>query len=467
MVKLNKLSCAIALFGVLPALAGQIYTKEEAVKIALEKSSDVQAAEQKVESANAQVDKGYGNAYPTIDFSATYARTFGVSDVKKSSAISDMLADVQEQNAMNNDRILGGALDGISYGLSAMNGFRWGTQVGITATQILYGQGKVSTGIEIAKSYRRISQISLEDTKNTVRYNVENAFDQLIYLDSALVIIQASIDQVQEHVNYVQQAKESGLATELDCIRAELQLDQLKSSLAKTEKDRIVARNALLNTMGLDWDSDATFTGDLRDPSEGNYPFPDTTMQNVRARRKELAQLNESEKMLQLNIDIERGGYKPTLVLGGSITYQNGQNRVFKWDAPDWDDNISKKVYLNFSMNLFNGMQTRESVAMAKTDLRTTQIQKESAERGIRLEMESCVNTLNDALNQIEIQKRQVELSTKNYELTDAAYKVGRETQLNLLDATMDLRQARLNYMSALVDWNNAYNALLKATGEY
>ena len=65
----------------MPAWAAQVYTKEEAVKIALEKSSDIQSAEQKLEAAEAQVSQTYGAAYPKIDFSATYARTFGVSDV--------------------------------------------------------------------------------------------------------------------------------------------------------------------------------------------------------------------------------------------------------------------------------------------------------------------------------------------------------------------------------------------------
>jgi OMF family outer membrane factor len=81
--------------------------------------------------------------------------------------------------------------------------------------------------------------------------------------------------------------------------------------------------------------------------------------------------------------------------------------------------------------------------------------------------MESAMNTLNDALGQISIRKRQVELATRNYELTEAAYKVGKDTQLNLLDETMELRFANLVYMNSLLNSNSAYNALLKATGEF
>ena len=118
-------------------------------------------------------------------------------------------------------------------------------------------------------------------------------------------------------------------------------------------------------------------------------------------------------------------------------------------------------------MNLFNGMQTREKVTQAKSSLRSTQIQKESAERGFRLQIESCMNDLNDAEQQLGIKKRSVELAQRNQELTEASYTLGKETQINLLEATMKLRNAKLNYMEAVLNWNNAYNALLQATGEY
>ena len=51
--------------------------------------------------------------------------------------------------------------------------------------------------------------------------------------------------------------------------------------------------------------------------------------------------------------------------------------------------------------------------------------------------------------------------------MTEAAYKIGRETQINLLDANVKLREAKVNYMQAVLNWNDAYNALLQATGEY
>ena len=463
---------ALALSLAIPSWAGKTYTREEAINIALEKSSDVKSAEEDLKSASSQVTAGYGNAYPTIDLNATVTRIFGLDDVEKSTDLTDAAAQMaagtdENGNPMANaydQQVIGPAVDGLIYGMKSQ-GYRWQSSVGITATQILYAQGKVGTGIEIAKAYKRVSEVNLENKKAQVRYDVANAFDQLIYLDSAISIMYASKDMLQENLNFVEQSLKSGLATELDLIRVQLSMDQLNSKIASTEKKRILARNALLNTMGLEWENDVQFQGDLRDPAAG-YTYPDTSMANVKKRRRELVMLEETENMKNLNIEIEEGGYKPTVVLLGGIKYANNKNDFFDWDAPKWDK-LNKYVALNVTMNLFNGMKTRESVTQAKSSLRSTQIQKETAERGFRMQIESCANTLEDANSQIEIAKRQVDLAQKNYDLTNDAYKLGRETQLNLLTAENSLRTAKLDYMNSIVEWNKAYNALLQATGEY
>lgn len=460
---------AMALSLAAPQWAGATtYTRDEAVKIALEKSSDVKTAEEEVISANSQVDAGYGNALPSIDLDATITRIFGLDDVKNKKPVYNALNNTVAEDGSDPsvyDYVNAGAIDGLIYGMS-QQGYRWQSSVGLTATQILYAQGKVGTGIEIAKAYKHVKEVNLENTKANVRYDVENAFDQLIFLDSSIVILYQSKDMLQENLNFVEQGLKSGMMTELDLIRIQLKMDQLTSQINSTEKKRVLARNALLNTMGLEWDSEVKFQGDLRDPLQG-YTYPDTTMTNVKKRRKELVMLEASEEMLQKNVSIEEGGYKPTLVLVGGLKYSNNKNHFYQWDAPDWDENISKYIALNLKLNLFNGMKTKEAVVQAKSDLRSTQIKKETAERGFRMQIESCANTLEDANSQLEIAKRQIDLAQKNYDLTNDSYKLGRETQLNLLTAENDLRTAKIGYMQAIVNWNQAYNALLQATGEY
>ena len=343
--------------------------------------------------------------------------------------------------------------------------YRWQSSVGLTVTQILYAAGKVGTAIDIAKAYKHLEEVNLEDKKAKVRYEVDNAFDQLIYLDSSIAIVDESMKITQDNIDFVEQGVKSGLATELDLARVQLAMEALKVDRKTLEDKRLLAKNALLNTMGLDWDNDVQFNGELRSP-ESNLPYPDTSMASVKQRRKELVMLQATETMKEKNIEIEEGGYKPTIALVGGLKYANNQNKITEWDAPKWDK-LNKYVSLNLSMNLFNGMKTKEAVVQAKSSLRSTQIQKETAERGFRVQIESCAQTLASSERNLEVLKNNIDLAQRIYDMTDAAFRNGMETQLNLLTANMDLRKAKLNYLQGILNWNTAYNALLQATGEY
>lgn len=462
---------ALALGLIVPASA-KTYTRDEAIKTAMENSSDIKTAEEDLVSANSQVDAGYGNAYPSIDLSANVTRIFGLDDVKKTSALTDAAKDMADEkddagypkaNAYDQN-VIGPALDGMTYGMKSQ-GYRWQSSVGLTVTQVLYAAGKVGTAIDIAKAYKHLQEVNLEDKKAKVRYEVDNAFDQLIYLDSSIAIVDESMKITQDNIDFVEQGVKSGLATELDLARVQLAMEALKVDRKTLEDKRLLAKNALLNTMGLDWDNDVQFNGELRSP-ESNLPYPDTSMASVKQRRKELVMLQATETMKEKNIEIEEGGYKPTIALVGGLKYANNQNKITEWDAPKWDK-LNKYVSLNLSMNLFNGMKTKEAVVQAKSSLRSTQIQKETAERGFRVQIESCAQTLASSERNLEVLKNNIDLAQRIYDMTDAAFRNGMETQLNLLTANMDLRKAKLNYLQGILNWNTAYNALLQATGEY
>ncbi len=462
---------ALALGLIVPASA-KVYTRDEAVQTAMENSSDIKSAEEALITASSQVESGYGNAYPTIDLNANVTRIFGLDDVKlgtpMKNAASDQYNELDDKgnpkaNAFDKN-VLAPTVDGLINGMKSQ-GYRWQSSVGLTLTQVLYAAGKVGTAIDIAKAYKHLQEVNLENTKSKIRYEVDSLFNSMILLDSNITIKEEGIKQTQENLTIATQKFQSGSGKEIDVIRSQLDLDAQLSDLENTKKQRILARNALLNKMGLNWDADVEFIGDLRNP-DANLPYPDTAMASVKQRRRELVMLDARALIKEKNIEIEEGGYKPTVALVGGLKYANNKNKITEWDAPKWDK-LNKYVAFSVTMNLFKGMQTREAVVQAKSSLRSTQIEKENAERGFRMQIETCASTLENAQNQIEIAKRRVDLAKRGYDISEAAYQIGQETQINLLDANQKLREAKLGYMKAVLDWNNAYNALLNATGEY
>ena len=268
--------------------------------------------------------------------------------------------------------VLAPAIDKMVNGMSAQ-GYRWQSSVGLTLTQVLYAAGKVGTAIDIAKAYKHLQEVNLENVKSTVRYNIDQAFDGFIMIDSSMAIIDESLKLYENNLEFVKQQYQSGLATELEVASIQLKMDALSIDRKTLEEQRLTAKNALLTLMGVDYDKDVQFIGELRNP-DSNLPFPDTSMANIIKRRKELVMLDAKEAMTEKNIEIEEGGYKPTIALVGGLKYANNQNKITEWDAPKWDK-LNKYVALSLTMNLFNGMQTKEAVVQAKSSLRSTQIQ--------------------------------------------------------------------------------------------
>ena len=454
---------ALTLGLIVPASA-KTYTREEAVQTAIENSPEIKSAEEDLIRASSQVDAGYGNAYPSVDISATVTRIFGLDDVKDGTPITDAAKDSSMEANKFDKNVLAPALDGITKGMKSQ-AYRWQSSVGLTVTQVLYAAGKVGTAIDIAKAYKLKQELALEYAKISIRYAIEKSFDNCVIIDSSIAILEATIKLTEENLASLKQSYESGLSTELDLLRLQLSLDAYKSDLQTAKNNYIVAKNALLLTMGLEWDPDIQLNGELRSP-DSNLPYPDTVMANVLQRRKDIAMLNAAMTILEKNIDIEKGGYKPTVALVGGLKYTNNQNKITEWDAPKWDK-LNKYVALNVSMNLFNGMQTKEAVVQAKSNLRSTQIQKETLEKSIRLEIETDAKALTTAEEQLVILKNNIDLAQRIYDMTEAAYKNGSETQLNLIAAGLSLHQAKLNYIKGVQNWNTAYDAMLTVTGEY
>ena len=116
---------AMALSLVAPQWAGATtYTRDEAVRIALEKSSDVKTAEEEVISANSQVDAGYGKALPSIDLDATVTRIFGLDDVNPSdSSMAMELISLGQEKGFGDpspwDAMALGAINGVVNGMKS------------------------------------------------------------------------------------------------------------------------------------------------------------------------------------------------------------------------------------------------------------------------------------------------------------------------------------------------------------
>ena len=207
---------ALALGLIVPASA-KVYTRDEAVKTAMENSADIKSAEEDLVKASSVVEGGYGAAYPQVDLNADIKWLLGRDDVNVGTPITDLAGDSSMEANKFDKNVLAPSLDKMMNGMSSQL-YPWQSSVSLTVSQVLYAAGQIGTGINIAKGYKLLAETQLENQKITVRYDVETAFDELIVLDSSIAITKESIKLTEAHLETAKQSYQSGMGTELDAL---------------------------------------------------------------------------------------------------------------------------------------------------------------------------------------------------------------------------------------------------------
>lgn len=450
MSKWSKGVILLLVWGVMPPLYAASYTLEDCLRIAEEKSSELKDYREQLKKADAQVDEVYGRALPSIDFTAQYQWEDYTAASKSGltpSFLDSTSADFNPTAAMT-----------VGYLGGSMAPSAWQLNAGFTATQILFAQGKVATGLKIAKENRNRMNVEYDQILRNLHRDVRSLFMQSLFLQEGIVTYDSALAQIGRYRKLAENSYQSGLVSELELLRAQVSEEDLRAGRQQMVSSLLLLCNSLLQKIGLEFDPDVQFIGEL----EEELPQIDlsTAIDKALANRQELRQLEYAKKIQEELVTIERSDYLPLLVLGGSaMKVGNGE---------EWNDlrfATDYRVFLQAKWNIFNGMQTRNKVVQAKTEKRRLEITLENARNGIRLEVESLWATYDEALKRLPVRLRQEELSKKALTIAEKSWEVGGVTQLELLDAQLNWRNARLELLRAQVDAQIAYRALYAAQG--
>lgn len=462
-------SCKIPIFLVISAYLGasaNTFTRQQCLQLAKENNSRLQEIRQTIKDADSKVSEAWGSAMPTLSFQGKYERAFAQAspfNARSSAPVNPFVNSgpfLDPNSASYSEPTAALAQDlGNMLDFSSLNR-NYTTNASLVLTQILYAQGKVSTALDIAKSYRSMLLRRQAQIEDEVLLEVEESFDQVLFFREAVVIYDAGIEVAQSHLQRVNALYQQGLVGELQHLRAQLQVEDLKAGRAKMHRDLVLAHNALLLKMGTPWMEEVSLEGSLVAPL--GEEMPDTVLTRVLARRNDIQQLNYFQEVQERVVRIARADYYPLLVAGGSLSKISMSN---EWNEFEWQDD--RRIFIQLQMNLFNGFQTREKVTQARTEVAKVDIQRQNAERGIKLQIESQAIALQDARSRLEVRTRMIDLAERQFKAAQTAFDAGSATQVEVLDASLELRKARLEKLEALLEWNLARNRLRLATGEY
>lgn len=442
------------------------YDLGKLLKAGLKNSHDLKIVEEEMLKADAQIMEVKGGAMPSIDLSANYQYAikqfvpydFDVGGMGMGSSSGTVTDALDPNEATNNDYILAGSIDGILSAFSAFGSMDFTlpkntVSFSLSLTQPIFAQGKVLTGLKIAKSYQLGLMCKYEAKHSEVSASIIKLFYGGLLAQKNLEIQTSAVALAKETHRLTLIRFAIGKGSELDTLSSRLHLEKAEVEYQDALGGKKMAFETIIKMTGIDDNIDEM-------ELEGNFPESeytvglDNAISAMYEKNRQLSQLKSAEEVQELLVKISKSDYLPMVYCGGSL----GKITMFDFDdRVNWQDD--QKVFLGMSMNLFSGLKRFNKVRQAQSDLRSFEQTKTQAEDGLELATRKAWEDMETAHKKLKQTEVILSLAEKGYNISKKAYEVGSQTFLDFQRAELDfngarvaLNAAKFAYHSAIVD---------------
>jgi HAE1 family hydrophobic/amphiphilic exporter-1 len=297
-------------------------------------------------------------------------------------------------------------------------------------------------GLAMGKEQARQTEQSVE----LAAIRAYNAY--LLSLEQVRVAEQTQ-RQKEEHLAMARNRRQAGVATDLEVLRSEVDVENQRSQLLGARSQADLARGALNAVIVRPVDAPVE-PADTLDYLPFEIALEDV-IQEALANRPELKATRHMQKAYEQLIGVARADALPRLDLDGTWGYSVRELKNFgKSDFASWN------ASLRLTVPVFDGFRAAGRVAQAQAEARKIGQDRVAMEIQVRLEAKEAYERLSVARSILEAAELNVTQAQKAVDMTQANYKHGAATTLDVLDAQEALSLAASIRLGALHEHANA-----------
>ncbi len=431
---------------------------DQAIRLALKNNRDIRIAKMDVEKARAAVKEAFGNALPSLDFSAGFTHF-----------IQKPRMPFPDFNAMLNNATYGILFDEgvIPYDPSKFMPLKFklqsfartnSYQAEAKITQILFNSS-VFRGIGASKIYLSLSKENLKRAIAKTVLDVKTAFYGVLLTEELEAIAQSRFANAKEHLRNIKAMRAQGLLSDFVEMQATVQVENIRPVLLQLHNAHQDALNGLKLVLNVDQSKPLKIIGKMVYQKE-TLPSESELIHKAKKDNLSLHVLKIKNRLDDELTAVDRGGYWPTIAAFGNYNYTGTGE---KWDFQTY---TSSTVGVSLSINLFQGGRTLHKVQQDKIVAKQTQEQIHALADGIEMQVKSKLNDLKRVQKQIEAMKSNMDLAQRAYQMAEHRYQVGEGSELEVKDADLQLNNARTNYAKAVHDYLVAKASLYNLVGQ-
>jgi len=331
----------------------------------------------------------------------------------------------------------------------------------IDLSWLLFDFGTRSGSVDAAKYNLTAAQLDGNQTMQDLILEVEQDYYQVLGLQSVQDADLQSVQDATANLDNANQRKTSGLATIGDVYQAEAALAGAKLALQTAQGQLASARGTLAIALGYPADTPVPLA-----PweTEITAKMPDENVHDLLAKaaqaRPELLAAKAKQQAAIASLEATRGQGWPSLVLNASAGRTTSQ---ISGKAKNTANTYGADLTLSFP--LFAGFANQAANRQAEAALDVANATDEQLIQAVQLEVWQAYQNMRTAVSNLDTADLQLKSSQQAADVTQARYKNGLDSILDVLSAQATLANARVQQVQARLNWFAALAAMGHALG--
>lgn len=347
----------------------------------------------------------------------------------------------------------------VSPSISASGGFNGNTPLGDGDTSFSYSLG-ASLNLNLTPALRttmkkalldyQSGQATLETTKRRIELSVRKTFYSLIYFNDNLENQLRSLETTKQTYEANQVKYKQGRLPELQLLNSQYNYERKIPEIENLKRNYQSNIDSFKLLLGLSLEDEITLEGKLDEAV--SVHFDETILQASLNSIEENAQIKAlKQQIISTENTIQAtklSSYAPTVSfnVSESTSGSSKENPMAGKDAWEPSSSLSYGVtvrvpldgYFPWSSGKLNIESAEEALQKLKMNLEQTRTQT-------TLTVKNSYNSILQALTQLELLEKNVELTQKTYDMSKNAYNMGSVDLLSLQQAEDNLYSARYN----------------------
>ena len=321
---------------------------------------------------------------------------------------------------------------------------------GIDANWTLYNGSKRLNTLKQQRMNNRIAELGVAESENTIEESITQIYVQILYAAEAVKVNEATLDVSRAECERARALLAAGSIARSDLAQLEAQVSTDKYQLVTAQATLQDYKLQLKQLLELDGEKEMT----LYIPTLGDEnvlsPLPSKTdvYRSALTLRPEIEAGRLNVKASELDINIARSGYIPTISLSAGIgsTNTNGNDFTFgEQIKQNWNNSLGVTV----SVPIFNNRQTKSAVQKAKIQKQNSELDLLDNQKNLYKTIEGLWLDANSAQQRYVAAIEKLRSTQTSYDLIQEQFNLGMKNTVELLTEKNNLLNAQQETLQA------------------